>query len=91
MCRLRIDTLHAPTEFHEQTWKSTGKFDFLCQVLGSGYKVGYPGGLRKEVTSAWELKVQTRERGCAEADRIPSLWEALPKEHLRPGSPGIKP
>lgn len=53
--------------------------------------MGYPGGLRKEVTSAWELKVQTRERGCAEADRIPSLWEALPKEHLRPGSPGIKP
>lgn len=39
MCRLRIGTLDAPTEFHGQTWKLISKFDFLCQVLSSGYKV----------------------------------------------------
>lgn len=66
-------------------------FSARCLAQDTKYAVGYPGGLRKEVTSTWELKVQTRERGCAEAGRIPSLWEALPKEHLGPGSACIKP
>lgn len=50
MCRLRIGTLDAPTEFHGQTWKLIGKFDFLCQVLSSGYKVhcGVPRRAQKE-------------------------------------------
>lgn len=29
----RIGTLHAPTACHEQTWKTRGKYDSLCQVL----------------------------------------------------------
>lgn len=50
MCRLRIGTLDAPTEFHGQTWKLISKFDFLCQALSSGYKAhgGVPRRAQKE-------------------------------------------